>query len=300
MNRTGHFLVAAGVAFFAALNACGDNDPAAMNGGTGGAPAGGAGGGVAAGGAGGGVADDGGTTDAVVDPGDLPPVTGDYLPFKVGNSWTYLVTELNHPNENKLHVITRMEAVGGTGPFKDTLALRVETQKSAGAGAAPTDATISWQGIEGNRIVRYRETSCQANSVTLVNGSVDKCAVNEEDWWMPARVVLDSQPTNMPYAANLKWTEMYTESVTSISFKTTPPMMTTVSGPKSDVWEIVNPSATITTPAGTFTACAIIKKTSAAMATKTYTYCRGVGKVKEEGATANSQTETLTAFTVVP
>jgi hypothetical protein len=287
--------VAAGLALFAALTACGDKDPATMNGGAGGAPAGGAG----AGGAGGGATDDAGTTDAVVDPGDLPAATGDYFPFKVGNKWTYLVTELNHESVNKVHVITRMEAVGGTGPFKDNVAFRVETQKSTGTVLA--DATISWQGVEANRIVRYRETSCQAGSVHINDaGSIDQCAVNEEDWWMPARVVLDSQPASMPYAAGLKWTEMYTEWVTSISFKTTPPMMNTVSGQKSDAWEIINPAATITTPAGTFNGCAVIKKTSMAQAMKTYTYCKGVGKVKEEGASMTSQTETLTAFTVVP
>jgi hypothetical protein len=299
MNRTGHLCVAACVAFFAALTACGDKDPAAMNGagGAAGTPAGGAGG-APAGGAGGIVTDDAGNpTDVVVDPGDLPAATGDYLPFKVGNSWTYLVTEINHPNQNKLHVITRMEAVGGTGPFKDSVAFRVETQKTGGT--AQPDGTISWQGIEGNRIVRYRETSCQAGSVTIVNGSIDKCSVNEEDWWMPGRVVLDSQPTTMPYAAGLKWTEMYTEWVTTTSFKTNPATMNTVTGAKSDVWEVVNPNTVATTPAGTFTGCAIIKKTSMANATKQYTYCKGVGKVKEEGASASAQTETLTAFTVM-
>jgi hypothetical protein len=298
MNRTGHLCVAACVAFFAALTACGDKDPAAMNGGAGGAPAGGAGG-APAGGAGGIVTDDGGNpTDVVVDPGDLPPAKDSYFPFAVGNKWTYLVTELNKAPVNKVHVITRVEAVGGTGPFKDSVAFRVETQKSSGTVLA--DATISWQGVEGNRIVRYRETSCQAGSVHINDaGSIDMCSVNEEDWWMPARVVLDSQPMNMPYAAGLRWTEMYNEWVTTISFTSTPPKPTTVTGAKSDVWEIVNPDTTITTPAGTFTGCAIIKKTSMANATKQYTYCKGVGKVKEEGASASAQTETLTAFTVM-
>jgi hypothetical protein len=296
MNRTGHLSVAVCVAFFAALTACGDKDPVQPPvGGAGGSPAGGAGGGT------GGVVgtDDAGTmTDVVVDPGDLPPPTGNYFPFNVGNRWTYLVTELNHADQNKVHVITRMEAVGGTGPFKDTVAYRVETQKTGGT--AQPDGTVSWQGVEGNRIVRYRETSCQAGSVHInAAGSIDMCAVNEEDWWMPARVVLDSQPTSMPYAAGLKWTEMYTEWVTTVSFKTNPATMNTVSGAKSDVWEIVNPDTTITTPAGTFNGCAIIKKTSMANATKQYTYCKGVGKVKEEGASASAQTETLTAFTVM-
>jgi hypothetical protein len=280
--------VAVCLAFFASLTACGDNEPPPPAG-TGGTGAGGAGG-TAAGGA-------GGSVDAgPIDPDAAAAPT--YYPFKVGNSWTYLVTQLNHADETKVHVITRMEAVGGTGPFKDTVAFRVETQKSSATGLP--DGTISWQGIEGNRIVRYRETSCRGGQVTVTNGTITNCGVNEEDWWMPARVVIDNQPSGMPYATGLKWNETYTEWVTT--FPALTPTMGATAPPvnKTDAWEIVNADVAITTPAGAFTGCALIKKTSMASAAKQYTFCKGVGKVKEEGASMTAQNETLQAFTVAP
>jgi hypothetical protein len=304
MNRTGHLCAAVSVVFLAAA-ACGSNDPAAPATGTGGVAADGGAGGGGAGGAGGGGAggsvpgDDGGTATGGTVGGDTPPATGEYFPFKVGNSWEYAVTELNKAAVNKVHKITKMEVIGGTGPYKDMMAYRVETQKSSGS--APADATISWQVREGNRVVRYRETSCAAGSVMPApDGSIGSCAVNEEDWWMPARVVIDEQPTNMAYAAGLTWPENYMEWIVTYSFKVMPPaMMTAPVAAKTDTWLIVNPAGSITTPAGTFNDCVIVKKTSMANATKTYTYCRGVGKVKEEGASASSQTETLVRFTLM-
>jgi hypothetical protein len=285
MKRTGRICAAVSVVLLAGLG-CGSKDPTPPP--------------EATGGAGGMVDDDGGPVGTGGSVGtDATPGTGDYYPFTVGNSWEYAVTQLNHAPENKTHKITKMEVIGGTGPFKDMMAYRVETQKSANAAAG--DATISWQVREGNRVVRYRETSCQLGSVKLAaDGSVDSCAVNEEDWWSPARVVLDEQPTNMPYANGLTWPENYMEWIVKTSFKISPPMpIASPVAQKMDIWSIADANASITTPAGTFNGCAIIKKMAATSATKTYTYCRGVGKVKEEGASSSSQTETLVRYTVL-
>lgn len=290
MNRTGLL----GLALFTvvlSVGGCGSKDPMAPAA-TGGTPAGGAGG-AGKGGAGseGGA---GGTTT----PPDGPPPIGDYFPFKLGNSWEYSVTQPNHAPQTKIHKITKMQAVGGTGPFKDTMAYLVETQKSSGATLA--DATLSWQLREGTRVVRYRETSCLGGSVTLVDGSVDKCTVNEEDYWMPARVVLDEMPTAMPYAAGLAWTETYMEWIATTNYKINPPTMATVNTTQNDRWEIVAVDVASTTPAGNFTGCALIKKTSMKGAAKQYTFCKGVGKVKEEPlSTATGQTEILTRYTVM-
>jgi hypothetical protein len=227
-----------------------------------------------------GVPGDGGP-DALGDGGS--PKGNDYFPFAVGNSWEYSVVETGKPTERKVQTIVRAEAVGA-GPYKDMLAYRVESRRPDGIG----DATISWQLREDKKVVRYREQACTAGTIALANGSVGSCTVNEEDLWMPPRARIDELPLGMPFAKGLAWDETYTENKTTTS-KSKPPMTTTEA--HTSRWTVVDVGVTVMN----FPDCVVLRKTSPKDTAKTYTFCKGVGKVKEEGA---GQSEILVNFSL--
>ena len=211
------------------------------------------------------------------------PKGNDYFPFAVGNTWTYDVIETGSPTVRKVQTIVRAEAVGA-GAFATTMAYRVESRRPDGVG----DATISWQAREGNKVVRYREQACTAGSVALTGSSVGMCTVNEEDLWMPARVRIDELPGGQAYVKDQTWDETYTENKTTISPSKTPPMVTTTEVHTSK-WTVLEVGTTV----GAYANCVVLRKTSPKDTAKTYTFCKGVGKVKEVGA---GQTETLVSF----
>jgi len=247
-----------------AIGACGGEDPPKA-GGSGGAGGGGSGGG---------------------------PVGTAYLPFTLGNRWEYQVTDNMGLSHHKLNTIVRMEPVGGKGPHAALMVFRVETVQQD-----PTnpDATVSWQTVDGDRIVRYRETSCKAGTVKMNGDLVDSCTVNEEDYWEPYRVRLDQKPMGQELAMGVKWDETFMEWKAQYSFKLDPmnPTVTESMSTQTEKWEVVQAGATVTVPAGTIKDCVVVKKTPLTLMTKQYTFCRGVGKVIEEGS---GQTERLSAF----
>jgi hypothetical protein len=289
MQEIARFKVIALALLFAA---CGSNEPpgsgsggSSGTGGRGGSS--GAGGTSTGGGSGGSMTGTGGATST--DGGTM--ASGDYFPFKVGNSWEYNVTELGKAQVVKVHKIVRMETIGGTSEHKDKMAFRVETQKAA-SGAELADATISWQQREGSKIIRFRETACVAGSVMMANGSVQSCTINDETSWVPPRPRIDEKPMNMNFAKGLMWTEMFAETRAQKANNSTmmlPPMTMN----DADKWEVVDVGVSATVPAGTFPDCVVLKKTSLADAMKTYTFCKGVGKVKEDGP---GQVEILTKY----
>jgi hypothetical protein len=298
MNRAFSTLIlSVGLVSALAVAGCGKSDPAGGPGATGGTPGGSGGkagsGGTGAGGSGGGsggtvanAGGSGGTGTDTAPPGDTgTPVGGDYFPFAVGNVWEYEVLQAGQATERKVQTIVRMEAVGA-GPDKDKVVFRVESRRPDGIG----DATISWQAREGSKVVRYREQACSAGSVILANGTVDKCTVTEEDTWSPARIRIDEMPKGMPYAKDLSWDETYTETKTTINLVRTPPM-TTTNEVHTSKWTVIDVGTTV----GTYKDCVVLRKTSMQDVAKTYTFCKGVGKVKEEGA---GQTENLVKFTL--
>ena len=301
MNRTSKLSF---VLVLATATACGTNEPTPPGGGTGGSTTTGGKGGSASGGQGGGGTgglqqSSGGTggSDAGGGTGGSG-TTGDYFPFKVGNTWEYAVTEPGAGTVTKVNTIVRMEPVGA-GPDKDVMAYYVETRKKDVT--ALSDATYSWQIRQGSRIVRYREVSCVEGSVMYAqDGTVMSCNKNEEATWSPPRVRIDEKPTGMEYVKGLKWPETYTESKVSTSYKTSPPTVTpTPAVSKTENWEVVDvgvKAASTAAPSGEFSDCVVLKKTSAQDVPKTYTFCRGVGKVREEGSLG--QVEQLTKYTI--
>jgi hypothetical protein len=220
-----------------------------------------------------------------------------YFPFAVGNLWEYRVTPAGGLAHLKIHRVVRLERVGGEGPSKDVVAARVETLKKNSA-ASPTvnDASISWQLRQGAQVVRFRETSCSMGSAILnADGSaIESCTVDVEDSWTPPRPRIDEQPMGRTLAQDMSWQSAYTESKITYSYAD-PSMPSAIRTSKQgdDQWRVVDIGVGATVPAGTFADCVVLEKRSITDVVKTYTFCRGVGKVKEVGG---GQTEELASM----
>jgi hypothetical protein len=287
-----------------ALAGCGKEDPMpSPTGGTGGGVTAGTGGGSGSGGmamggsgGGGGTGGGAGTGGAGGSSPDMGPVPAEYFPFKLGNRWTFNITEPGVPVYKKEQVISKMEAVGGSGPNATKMAFRLETRKyNAVDPTKLDDATISWQLREGNKVVRYRETSCTRGSATLMNDVITTCTVDVEDHWNPAKLRVDERPNGAAPAANVTWPENYTEFKSSYNHATNPPTVTMTNAPHTDTWTVLEGNTSVTVPAGTFQDCMVVQKrtTVAGMVPKTYTFCKGVGKVKEEGGVQKEELATM-------
>ena len=241
---------------------------------------------------------DGEATDAEAPDGAAAPdaALAAYFPFAVGNVWEYQVTPAGGLAYRKLHRIVRMEPVGGDGASKELLAARVETLKKSSAGS-PTvnDASISWQLRQGAKVLRFRETSCSMGTATLAadGSAIESCSVDVEDSWAPPRPRIDEAPMGQPLARGMIWQSAYTESKTTYSY-TDPsmPIAIRTSKQEDDQWRVLEEGVSATVAAGTFSDCVVLEKRSITDAVKIYTFCRGVGKVKEVSA---GQTEELIA-----
>jgi hypothetical protein len=196
-------------------------------------------------------------------------VLASLLPWKEGNTWTYEVTE-GGVVSTKTTTVHALEMVGGSGPAKTLMANRVVTAK----GANGNDETRSWQAVVGDRVVRYREQSFSAATGDL----------QQEEHWDPYKIHIDGGAARIVPGAT--WTETYDETKLPVG-------MAPVTAPVEDDWRCVADAESITVPAGTFTTV-VFQKTSAAGASKTYYYARGVGKVKEVGV----QVEQLVSYDV--
>ncbi|MDC0706941.1 hypothetical protein POL68_00495 [Stigmatella sp. ncwal1] len=197
-----------------------------------------------------------------------PPINlSPLLPWTAGNRWIYRVTEDGEVSEKET-ILGEVEAVGGTGPNRDTLANKVTTLKSSGA------RTLSWQAVVDSRLVRYREQSLRASTGT----------VKSEEHWEPAKLHVDEAPEHA--VAGASWLETYeeTELADGASSGST----------VRERWTVLSASESVTVPAGTFEAV-VLQKAGGGTA-KTYWFVRGIGKVKEEGG----QTEELVSYEVLP
>jgi hypothetical protein len=192
---------------------------------------------------------------------------GSYLPWATGNTWTYRVTN-NGVVSEKVTTVEAEEEVGGDGPNKSKRAFRVVTRKGM------SDETISWQALEGDRVVRYREQSFHASTGKL----------ELEEHWAPHKLHLDGSKEHTADGAD--WLESYTETKVYASGKPTE------ESEERDRWFVDSRNETVTVPAGTFDA--IVLQKAGGGEVKTYWYVRGVGKVKETGG----QIEELVSYEV--
>ena len=163
------------------------------------------------------------------------------------------------------------------------MAARLETLKRSGT-ANVRDASISWQNRDGNQVLRYRETSCAANSAVLsADGStIDRCLTDVEDHWTPARPRIDEKPMGQELVKGMTWQVPYTEFKTAFNnANPARPTATRSMSQANDQWQVLDVNVRVTVPAGTFSNCVVLQKRSVTDAIKNYTFCRGVGKVKE-------------------
>lgn len=214
------------------------------------------------------VPDAGASAEGGSDASTTPPADAPLLPWKEGNTWTYKVTG-GGEQTTKVTTVHALEPVGGTGPNATKMAFKVVTKKGE------LDQTISWQAVEGESVVRYREQSFGAMSGML----------ELEEHWVPSKLRISWKAEHLVPGAS--WIDASQE--TKIPVGGTP-----VTSETRDVWKVDGVDQTVTVPAGTFTAIVLIK--SGGTSQKTYWYVPGVGKVKETGG----QTEELVSFQVSP
>lgn len=197
------------------------------------------------------------------------PQEGPLLPWEEGNTWTYDVTDELGVETTKVTTIHPEEPVGGTGPNAEQLAFRIVTTK----GVDGADETISWQGVLGDAVVRYREQAFGATSGEL----------SLEEHWAPHKLHVDYSAEHTADGAT--WLEIYDETKIEDGM--------TVTADTRDRWTVISTSESVEVPAGRFDAV-VLEKTGGT--TKRYWYVWGVGKVKEVGG----QTEELVSYTVAP
>jgi hypothetical protein len=211
-----------------------------------------------------------GSSDAPPGEGDAAPATGALLPWKVGNTWTYRVTDDGEVTQ-KVTTIEEETVVGGTGPHAADNAYQVTTKKKDG-----NDETISWQIDDGDKVVRYREQSFSASTGDL----------SLEEHWDPYKLHIDG--TDAHTRAGASWLEEYQETKM-------PTGEASSTADARDRWIVDGVGEEVTVPAGTFGDCIVFQK-AGGDSLKSYWYVRGIGKIKETG----SQTEELVDYSLQP
>jgi hypothetical protein len=195
---------------------------------------------------------------------------GPLLPWKVGNSWTYRVTDSKDVS-TKTTTIGEVEAVGGTGASAGTMANKVVTRKKD-----DTDQTVFWASDLDGRVVRYREQSFAA-STGMPNG---------DQYWDPYKVLVDGGADHN--SNNSSWLESYRETKVPASG------VAEMAVEKRDLWRVIGTKESVTVPAGTFDSV-VFQKVGGT--TKSFWYAPGIGKIKETG---DGQVEELVSYNLVP
>jgi hypothetical protein len=203
-----------------------------------------------------------GSTDPGVDAGTdggggagaCQRASGRLLPWKVGNKWTYKVTQ-GGVNSEKITTIEGIEPVGGAGPNAAKMANKVVTKKGL------MDQTISWQAVDGDKVVRYREQSFGATSGLL----------EMEEHWDPYKLHIDGTAEHM--VDQKVWVETYKETKIPIGLQA-------VTATAMDAWKVVAECEVVEIGSESYKA---LKLTKTGGDQKTYWYAPGIGKVKETG-----------------
>lgn len=220
------------------------------------------------------------------------PSTGPWVPLKVGNRWTYTITDVDGKVSAKVQGVTAESAVGGTGMFASAMAFKLVT----GDRFDDKNGDVSYQNWVNSRLVRYRELSVGASS-----GNTKK-----EEYYEPPRLRLDDTDEHNKAGAN--WPESYKTftvdtpkapadagvpdgGAVDAGLVTTEDMII-------DVWTVLAVDEEVTVPAGTFKAMVVEKVGNSGASDKKFWFARGVGKVKETGV--NDQTEELSSYMLMP
>lgn len=195
------------------------------------------------------TSDGGGGDDDGVDPVDRCGFGSDrYLPFDVGNRWSYAVTDVSS-GERKVKN-QHLEA-GDDGAIVQI------TGKLAGS-------TRSVLSVQGDRVVRFQQEDLDSAGVVERTTTYD-----------PGQIRIDEGPDRVVPGA--RWEEVYDETETEPG--SAPAVVRT-----RDVWEVLDDVAPCESPAGAFT-CLHLRRTRAegGVAVKEFWFARGVGKIRERG-----------------
>lgn len=195
------------------------------------------------------------------------PTTGRYLPLATGRTWSYRVTNVaTGAVKTKTQVVGALEDISAV--HAGVMAYKVTTTQPGGT-------TDSWQQDTGSAIRRHKEND--NSGATFSTTQFD-----------PYRTRLDETAAHLLVGA--QWSESYTELVTVTGMA-----QTTVA--KVETWNVVAVDEPLAVPAGTFCTLHLHRvSTVGGMpgSDKQYWFARGVGKIKESGA---SQVEELTGHT---
>ncbi|MFN0246288.1 MAG: hypothetical protein ACKV2T_05240 [Kofleriaceae bacterium] len=204
--------------------------------------------------------------------GDVPVVacapTGRYLPLRPGATWSYRVTSAGNPERTKTQTIGEIEDVGGSK--SGVFAFRVTTTKATGM-------VVSWQQDTGSAIVRHRERDLAGGTQT-------------DEIYVPHHTRIDEDPAQLVVGA--MWTESFEELVTDLG------TTQTITTPKVDTWRVLGVEDRVVVPAGDFCTLRVERSTMTSGAPgsmKTYWFARGIGKIKEQ--TLTGDTEALVSYT---
>lgn len=230
----------------------------------------------------------GGNSGSMTQPG-----TGPWVPLKVGNSWTYTVTDVDGSVSAKVQGVTAQTLVGGTGPSASKMAYKLVT----GDRFDDKNGDVSYQDWVDSRLVRYREISISGSSG----------ATKKEEHYDPARLRLDD--TEGHRSMGDSWPESYTTveiDTPSVAADAGVPdggagadagVITTMKQ-VVDVWNVIAVDQTVTVPKGTFKALVVQRLGNSGASDKTFWFVRGIGKVKETGV--GDQTEVLSDYEIKP
>jgi hypothetical protein len=203
-----------------------------------------------------------------IGPDDDPTVTPDqrYLPFAVGASWTYRVTDPQNPTGpavTKVNTVEAHEAMDGANA--GTMAYRLRTQ-------FPDRSSVSWQAYSGTRVIRYRDRTYD-----------ERDALRGEDQYEPYKLRLDEKLARDGVGATM--TTTHRETMTDRDGTRTIQ--------KSERWTVEAVDEEITVPAGTYRTLRVRRTSTGEGSDKTFWFAAGVGKIKETGG----QTEELVSYT---
>jgi len=180
-----------------------------------------------------------------------------YLPYELGYSWTYNVTDLGS-GVRTTKTQTLSSALVESPDLPGEMFIEQTTVKATGT-------TVSLLRVDGDVLNRYRQEDFDDLGVS------ERVTIYE-----PAKVRLDETADRLETGA--AYTEAYTATITD----STGSVPTSI----SEDWEVINSAVECTSPLGTFECLQIRRtRTLGGLATKDFYFAEGVGKVREEGAT---------------
>lgn len=209
---------------------------------------------------GGGGDDDGGSGADAGPGGDCDFNSDDYLPYEVGFTWTYRLTDLaTGERATKEQSITEEMEHPEFGPVVVQVTGKINGE------------TVSYLRKEGDRVLRFQQDDFDTT------GTLERTTLYD-----PAQIRIDESEEHI--AADAEWDEAYTETTIEAAVETS---LETV-----DHWTVLAVDDACESPMGTFECIRLRRtRTQGGVAEKEFHFARGVGKVREVGS---NQLEELT------